>query len=190
MQSLVKWDRLILKQINVEWHNSFFDWFLPFLRNSDMWAPLYFFLLLFGLINFKKTAWRWVIAAVITAALSDYISSDIIKPNLFRLRPCNDPAIADWIRTLPGIYLPQSSSFTSSHATNHFAIATYLYITLRKLSPYWGLAFLWAALISYAQVYVGVHYPFDVFGGAVLGSILGLVFARVFDHQIGLGLAT
>ena len=187
MQSLVKWDRLILKQISAEWHNSFFDWFLPFLRNSDMWVPLYFFLLLFGLFNFKKTAWRWVIAAVITAALSDFISSDIIKPNLFRLRPCNDPAIAGWLRILPGIYLPQSSSFTSSHATNHFAMALFFYATLKRHIGNWAwLFFIWAVLICYAQMYVGVHYPFDILGGALVGLLIGYTTSYIFNKKWGL----
>jgi hypothetical protein len=48
-------DRLLLKQINAEWHNSFLDWLLPFLRNADMWTPLYFFLVLLVLTNFRKT---------------------------------------------------------------------------------------------------------------------------------------
>jgi undecaprenyl-diphosphatase len=83
-----------------------------------------------------------------------------------------------------------NGSFTSSHATNHFAIATFIYQTMKKISSWWGIAFIWAGLISYAQVYVGVHYPFDVLGGALIGSLAGFVAARLFNHQTGLGLAS
>lgn len=141
MQSLIEWDRLILKQINAVWHNGFLDWLLPFLRNADMWVPFYFFLMLFGILNFKKTAWWWVLAAIITAVSGDFISSTLIKPNFFRLRPCNEPAIADWIRILPGLYRPQSSSFTSSHAVNHFAMAMFFYATLKDHIGKWAPLF-------------------------------------------------
>jgi undecaprenyl-diphosphatase len=187
MQSLIKWDQLILKQINAEWHNSFLDWLLPFLRNSDMWVPLYFFLLLFGLINFKKTGWWWVLAAVSTAILGDLISSHLIKPNFFRVRPCHEPAIADWIRILPGLYRPQSSSFTSSHATNHFAMAMFFYATLKDHIGKWALLFfIWAAVICYAQMYVGVHYPTDIIAGALIGLMIGYSTSYFFNRKWGL----
>ena len=82
-----------------------------------------------------------------------------------------------------------NGSFTSSHATNHFAIAMFVYQMCKKLSPLWAISFLWAGLISYAQVYVGVHYPLDIIGGALLGNGFGYLFARIFNNKIGLGLS-
>jgi undecaprenyl-diphosphatase len=82
-----------------------------------------------------------------------------------------------------------NGSFTSSHATNHFAIAMFVYQMFKKISPLWAISFLWAGLISYAQVYVGVHYPLDIIGGALLGNGLGYLFARIFNNKIGLGLS-
>ena len=182
MQTIIGWDRLILRHINADWHNPFFDWLMPIVRIAETWAPFYLFMLVFGIVNFKKTAWWWILMAVVTAVLSDYISSDLIKPNFFRLRPCNEPAIADWIRLFPGIYRPQSSSFTSSHATNHFAIATYFFLTLKNRIGKWTwLFFAWAALVCYAQMYVGVHYPFDILAGALVGTILGFGTATFFN---------
>jgi undecaprenyl-diphosphatase len=65
-------------------------------------------------------------------------------------------------------------SFTSSHATNHFGVATFLFVTLGRFFGSWKyLIFIWAALICYAQVYVGVHYPLDVLFGALLGFAIG-----------------
>jgi undecaprenyl-diphosphatase len=84
-------------------------------------------------------------------------------------------------------YCPESSSFTSSHAVNHFAAAMFIFTTFRKsLSWKWALLFIWAFLISYAQVYVGVHFPFDVFCGAIVGVILGYIPAKIFNTTIGL----
>jgi undecaprenyl-diphosphatase len=118
--------------------------------------------------------------------LSDFVSSTLIKENFERLRPCHDPFLADRIRFLVA-YCPESSSFTSSHAVNHFAAAMFIFTTFRKsLSWKWALLFIWAFLISYAQVYVGVHFPFDVFCGAIVGVILGYIPAKIFNTTIGL----
>jgi|SRR5436190_2543276 len=187
MQSLIKWDRLLLKQINAEWHNSFLDWLLPFLRNADMWTPLYFFLVLLVLTNFRKTGHWWFLFAAITVIASNYVSSDLIKPNFFRLRPCNEPAIADWIRILPGFSRPQSSSFTSSHAANHFAMAMFFYASLKNHIGKWApLFFIWAAAICYAQMYVGVHYPIDIICGAIVGLLIGYTTSYFFNKKWGL----
>jgi membrane-associated phospholipid phosphatase len=177
----MEWDRNLLRHINADWHNSFLDWLLPFLRNADMWAPLYLFLILFVLLNCKKNGWWWLLAAVSTSIITNYTSSNLIKENIWRLRPCNDPALAGWLRTLPGIYLPESSSFTSSHAANHFGMAIFLFLTLKNVMGKWRyLFFVWAASICYAQMYIGVHYPFDIICGAAVGSMIGFVTASVF----------
>jgi undecaprenyl-diphosphatase len=121
----------------------------------------------------------------LTATTTDLISSRIIKPFIGRKRPCNDLEMIDTIRLL----LPscgQNGSFTSSHAANHFGIAMFIYITMRNI---WGnytyLFFIWAALISYAQIYVGVHYPFDILGGAIVGCSAGYFIAMVYTKKIG-----
>ena len=78
-------------------------------------------------------------------------------------------------------------SFPSSHATNHFGAAVFIYCTLKKYLGNWSyLFFLWAASICYAQVYVGVHYPTDVLGGAIIGSIIGYIVALIYNKKIGL----
>jgi membrane-associated phospholipid phosphatase len=189
LQDILHLDYALELKINRDWTSPLFDTVALLIREATFWVPLYLFLLLFITFNFGRKGFWWAVGMLSLVAVSDIISSHVIKELLYRPRPCRDAFMAHQIRFLAKT-CGLNGSFTSSHATNHFAIATYLYLTLRKLSPYWGLGFLWAALISYAQVYVGVHYPFDVLGGAVLGSFLGYVFARVFDHQIGLGLDT
>lgn len=84
-------------------------------------------------------------------------------------------------------YRPQSSSFTSSHAANHFAMAVFFYCTLSKHIGKWALLFfVWAAVIAYAQVYVGVHYPIDVACGGLIGIVFGYLSARLFNKFYGL----
>ena len=179
-------DRKLFFFINDRMSNHFFDSVLPFVRESTIWAPLYLFMLVFAVSNFGKRGWLWFLFAICTAALCDLVSSHLIKEHIFRLRPCQDPELANQIHILVN-YCPVSSSFTSSHATTHFGLAVFIAVTLRRYISRWVYLFLaWAAVISFAQVYVGVHYPFDVVCGAVLGCLLGFIVARFFNNYTGL----
>ncbi|MCX6299212.1 MAG: phosphatase PAP2 family protein [Bacteroidetes bacterium] len=175
------WDRYLFLKINSSWTNPFFDAILPWWRDSNTWTPLYLFLILFVVINSKKQAFFWILAAIITLVLTDQISSSLVKPLFGRLRPCSDPSLINQVRLL----LPNCSggySFTSSHATNHFGFASFVFITLKPLIKKWGnLLFLWAATISFSQVYVGVHYPLDILSGAILGLLIGYTTAYFFN---------
>ncbi len=183
MHQLSELDRRFFKLINSEWHHSFLDATLPLARNQLLWMPLYLFLLLFIVINYGKKGWWWAIFFAGTAFLTDFISSDLIKQNIIRLRPCNDPSMADGLRFLLS-YRPQSSSFTSSHAANHFAMATFLFLTLKQqMGKTRWIFFAWSSLIAYAQVYVGVHYPIDVIFGGLVGFLFGYLTAYTFNNN-------
>ncbi|RTL60379.1 MAG: phosphatase PAP2 family protein [Sphingobacteriales bacterium] len=182
---LQQFDYQLFHLINSEWNNSLFDAVLPFLREANFWLPFYLFLLLLVTFNFGKQGGWWVLMIILTAVLSDILSSSVLKENLMRLRPCQDPSINGMIRILVN-YCPRSSSFPSSHAVNHFAAATFIYQTLKFNSKWWRLIFLWAFAIIYAQVYVGVHYPVDVFCGALIGMTLGWITSYIFNSRIGL----
>ena len=184
MQQLIHLDKALFKLINGQWTNSFFDWIMPWLRNSTVWVPLYFFLFLLVAINFKKQAFWIIIFGVITVALTDGISSKLIKPFFGRLRPCNDPDMMGMVRFLLD-HRPGNGSFTSSHAANHFGIAMFLFVVLNKHFGRWmWLFFVWAFCISYAQMYVGVHYPLDILGGAVLGCLIGYGTAYILNSRL------
>jgi membrane-associated phospholipid phosphatase len=186
IDKLLEYDRSLFRVINEGWSNSFFDWLMPWMRNSEMWYPLYIFLIVLVAVNYKKNALWWVIFAAGTVILSDFVSSKIIKENIIRLRPCNDVSCSDWIHVLVG-YRPQSSSFTSSHAANHFSLAMFLYLTFKPHISKWGLLFfLWAFTIAFAQVYVGVHYPVDITCGALIGILIGYLTGKSFNRNYGL----
>ncbi len=187
MQKLVDLDRQLFSLINYKWSNSFFDAIFPLIRNQYLWVPVYLFLLVFAIVNFNKNWWKWMLFAVVLASITNFVSSDIIKENIFRLRPCNDPEFAGKMNFLLG-YRPKSSSFTSSHAVNHFALSAFFYYTLKKYIGKWAwLLFAWAAIIIYAQVYVGVHFPFDVLAGAAIGFLFGYLSASIFNKYYPLG---
>lgn len=179
-------DRKLFFLVNNGMANSFFDGLMPLAREANTWIPLYLFMLVFVTINFGKRGWLWMLFAICTVALCDLVSSHLIKEHIFRLRPCQDPALAHQIRILAN-YCPRSSSFTSSHATNHFGMAMFVVTTLRAYTSRWiYLFFAWATLVCLAQVYVGVHYPFDVISGGLLGCLLGYIIAIFFNNYAGL----
>lgn len=186
MQQLLGLDRDFFILINSKWNNGFFDAIMPYIRNQYLWAPLYLFLAVLVLFNFKKNTGWWLFFFAGTAVLTDFISSELIKENIYRVRPCNDPSMADNLRFLVA-YRPKSSSFTSSHATNHFGLAALFYFTLKNHIGKWGwLFFAWAGIVIYAQVYVGVHYPLDVLCGALIGFLFGYLSAKSFNKNYSL----
>ncbi len=188
VQKMLHADYWLMLKINRDWQSPVFDHVSLFIREASFWVPVYVFLFLFIILNFGKQGFWWVLALIGLIALADSLSSHVIKELLYRPRPCRDEIMAHKIRFLAKT-CGLNGSFTSSHATNHFAIATFLYHTLKRSTSLWGVGFFWAGIISYAQVYVGVHYPLDVIGGAILGSVLGYFTASLFNNQIGLGLA-
>ena len=184
MDELLQWDRRLFSLINRGGSSSILDTALPFLRESHFWIPFYLFMILFMTINFRRKGWWWVLGFVLTAALADIISSHIIKETILRIRPCRDPLLAAEVIFRVN-YCPKSSSFTSSHATSHFALSMFIWQTLKHISKWWGMIFLWAFVICYTQVYVGVHYPLDVIGGGLLGCGIGAFMGYMYGRQIG-----
>lgn len=181
LESLLNADQSLFTLINGKWTNSLFDSIMPWVRTSNNWIPLYFLVLGYVIYKQKGKAWKWVLMAAINVTLSDQISSSIFKPFFHRLRPCADPQIMHQARLLLD-HCSGGFSFTSSHAANHFGFAMFLFLTIP--SPYKKfqyLFFAWAALISYAQVYVGVHYPIDVIAGGLIGLMVGWATATVYN---------
>lgn len=167
--------------------NPVFDVVMPFLRKPNNWLPLYLFLLVFVLLNFRGKGWWWVVFFIVTVALCDMTGTNGFKYTFERIRPCNNPDFFGQMRLL--VPCPSGFGFTSNHAANHFGMATFLFLTFRKFMGPWALlAFVWAGAISFAQVYVGVHYPSDIFGGALLGIVFGTFTGTQFNKYFGLQL--
>lgn len=163
------------------------DQIMPLWRSKYFWIPLYVFLLALIAQTFKKRSWVICLGIIATIALADTTSSKLIKKNIKRLRPCNTEHLSEKVNLL--VHCGTGYSFTSSHATNHFALAAYLVVTLcfyyRRLK-WWLVA--WAGTIALGQVYVGVHYPSDIFVGALVGIHIGYLIgwiAMATYHKLG-----
>ncbi len=184
LKPIIQFDQWLFHEINQVWINSTFDLVLPFLRQQEFWYFFYLFLLVFALYNFGIKGCWWVVSLIMTVIVSDLFSSSLIKSIIFRYRPCSDPDLGDQVRILVN-YCPANSSFTSSHACNHFAAAWFIFITLNQTGSWRWIVFIWAAIICYAQVYVGVHFPLDILCGAILGTMIGRVMSILYRKQFG-----
>ncbi|MFA6151311.1 MAG: phosphatase PAP2 family protein [Chitinophagaceae bacterium] len=184
LNPILKLDRELWYHINVLWQNSFLDFVTPFLREPKFWIPLYAFLAFFIPYKFGKKGFYWCLGFLITFALSDYTSASIIKPFVQRLRPCNDLELKHTVHLL--IDCGVGYSFPSTHSTNHFALAFFMIFSLhRQFKWVWVPAFLWAFMVAYSQVYVGVHYPLDVICGGLLGTVIGILTGWFFRDKVG-----
>jgi len=183
--TLEKWDQKMWYQVNVLWQNDSLNAIAPILRNPNTWIPLYVFLAIFIPYKFGRKGFYWCLGFLITFALSDYTSASIIKPLVQRIRPCNDPDLKHKVHLL--IDCGVGYSFPSSHATNHFALAFFMLITLHRYYKWvWLPAVLWAFSVAYAQVYVGVHFPLDIICGGTMGILIGIFTGMFFKRKVGL----
>lgn len=178
MESIINFDHYLFEVINQGWSNPFFDFVLKWMRNEWIWFPLYSFIIAFSIFNFGKQSYWLVLFCFLNFGTTDMISSHLIKKNVERLRPCRDDAI---ISKNILVRCGSGYSFTSSHATNHFGLATFLSFTLGIFIKKIRIPlFLWAGIISLSQVYVGVHFPLDVLCGSIIGILIGLVWSKIF----------
>ena len=120
-----------------------------------------------------------IILLAASAGTADLVCVRMVKAYVKRVRPCNnaqfEPTVVNRVPCGTGL------SFPSAHASDHFAIALFLGMAFaRKRRWIWFLVIFWAALICYAQVYVGVHYPVDVLAGAILGALVGFSFGLIY----------
>ncbi len=185
MKQIILIDKWLFLKLNAEYRNQLFDFIMPFIRNPYVWAPLYIFIIALVWLNCGKKGTWWIIYIFITAGFTDLISSQIIKPMVGRVRPCNDPELLGKVNLLAA-YCGANGSFTSSHAANHFGIAAFIFFTASCLfAGYRWLFFIWAAVICYAQIYVGVHFPLDIMGGTIIGLTVGKFTSQIFTQYFG-----
>jgi len=161
------------------------DWVMPFVTNLNKQKPV--IIIVFGILGMlvwkggnkgKATAGL----LVITILLSDQISSSIIKNLVGRIRPCG---VLDGVRLL--VDCGSGLSFPSSHAVNNFAGATIISHFYYSKKWYW---FSIAALVALSRPYVGVHYPSDIIGGAIIGwgiatlvILIWEIFIKYLNHK-------
>lgn len=154
-----------------------FDQFWILISETWIWVPLYIIFLYLLYKNFKLKSLVFILIFIaLGVTVSDQLAG-IFKTGIARFRPCHDPALDHIMRE---VKCGGQFGFYSSHASNTFFISTFMSMLVGRkyrFLPYF--LFVWAVIVSYSRIYLGVHFPLDVLMGAVMGFLIGGLFATI-----------
>jgi undecaprenyl-diphosphatase len=177
---IIELDKQLLLLLN-SFHNGFFDNFMFTFSKVGVWIPFYLSVvyLLFKSLG-KKAIWL-VLLLISGVVLADQLSG-LMKDGFQRFRPSHDPAIQNFVHIVnnsrAGLY-----GFVSSHAANTVGFAMLSSLFIRR-QTYTIAALSWAIITSYSRIYLGLHFPLDILGGAITGITIALFLYFIYKKYI------
>jgi len=183
LEQLEHIDRDVFLAIN-SFNSPLFDKLMWQISHQLLWIPMYLFFLFYAYKHYNiKQLIVFLIGIGLCFLFADRLSVLGFKNVFLRYRPTHNEDIKYLIHTYTFTdgksYLGGLYGFVSSHSANFFALSTFLYLSFKSFSKYWFFIFLWASIIAYSRVYLGVHYPSDVFIGGLLGIIIGFIVYKI-----------
>jgi undecaprenyl-diphosphatase len=178
LESLIEFDKeafLYLNGLGTEAWDSF--WL--FMTDKLNAIPLYLLLLVltFRVYGLKKTLLVLVFVALLITATDQL--TNFFKYGVGRFRPCHDITLSETMRLVKNSCGGKYGYF-SAHAANSFAVAVFFSVLLRnKFRWMLPLLLLWALIVAYSRIYIGVHFPLDVLTGMAIGMLFGWLFAKL-----------
>jgi undecaprenyl-diphosphatase len=184
LEQLLHIDTEVLLAIN-GWHTPWADTLMWIISAKATWIPLY--LLLIGLLvwRYRKpamTSVKWlqrvpacvvmIVVIGLAVGVADFIASGILKELVARPRPTRVPELEGVLHLVNG-YRSGRYGFVSSHAANTMVCALLFSMIWRNKIATVGLM-LWVAANCYSRMYLGVHYPLDILGGLMVGTLVAL----------------
>ncbi len=180
MAPIEQFDVWLFRLLNLHLVHPVTDELMVFLTNGRMSWPVFVLAALFMVARKGKNGFLILFLALLAVGLADFVASGMFKPLVQRIRPC---FALDHVRLL--IIQPHSYSFASSHAANSTAVATVTWIFFHRgvlvEKLFTGTMILFALAVSFSRVYVGVHYPGDVFAGMVIGVFSAFLIYLLFS---------
>lgn len=137
------------------------------------WIPFYILVIFFLIRHFRWQGFWMILTIIVAIIVADQTASSLFKPYFARNRPCHELSIQPLVHLVRGC--GGQYGFVSSHSANTFAFAMLMWLMLKEVFAYTYYFFIWAILVSYSRIYVGVHYPLDLFVGAWVGIISALL---------------
>lgn len=183
MQTLIDWDIQASLFIN-GLHCDYLDNFMLMYSGRLIWIPLYVSLFIAMLRNFPlRVNIACIVVAVLLIVITDQSTSALLKPLLCRPRPANVDSPIDHLVHIVNGYRGGHYGFPSSHAANCVGAATFVFFVFRRhvLSRVFAL---WALVMCWSRVYLGVHYVGDILIGALIGIIEAAIVYFVFQHEM------
>ena len=162
--------------------SSTFDPFWILVSEKWFWIPLYVIFLYFLYKNFNKKSLFYILLFVALGITASDQIANIFKFGFERLRPCHDPSLEGLLRE---VKCGGKFGFYSAHSSNSFFVATYLTMLLgKKIKQLPYFLSVWAAIVAYSRVYLGMHFPGDIIVGAIMGILLALFFGTLAKKVI------
>lgn len=191
LEHLIQLDQQALLSIN-GLKNNFLDPIMWFLSNAWYWGLSILFIIFYalktkytisGVIQWKSFL-LFLGGLILVFALGDQISASLIKPFFERFRPSHEPSLDGlvqlYLKSNGDYYHGGKYGFVSSHAANSMAAAMYVTLSLKSKVANWVI-WSFAILTSFSRMYLGVHYPGDIIGGALVGFFCGWVAYKVYQ---------
>lgn len=185
IEALKNIDNAILLFINHH-YSPFADELMIWVSNRFIWIPLYLVLVFLLYKEFGKGCWLVILCGIAAIALSDQLASGIVKNMVMRYRPSHNLVLSHQLHYV-GDYTGGLYGFASSHASNTVALALYLTLLMPRKRTMIILLFCWAGLVCYSRMYLGVHYPSDIAGGAILGALSAWLMYKIYKRLSGTG---
>ncbi len=180
LDTIFQWDTDLLIYLN-NLGSAAYDDTWKTITNKKTWFPLYLAIIV---LVFYKKGWKAGLLATLMGfamvGVIDFTTSQVFKEIFKRPRPCSVPELEGVIRHVMGGGCG-GYSFFSGHSSNSFGIAIFFGTILR---PYFkgifGLLIIWAAVVAFSRVYVGVHYPIDIIMGMIWGVLLAKGMLKIY----------
>lgn len=172
IETLQQTDASLLVAVN-NWNGTFADSVMWMVSSKWSWTGPVAGLL----VALRGKPWRHcvmlLLAVALTFLLADQVASGLIKHTVERLRPTHEPSLEGMVRVVNG-YRGGLYGFVSSHAANTVGM-TLLLCAVMRWRWFSVTMSLWTALVCYSRMYLGVHYPGDILGGAIVGALAGML---------------